>query len=80
MQRVLRATLPRFKKEKIAWQAGARKGNIMHNYPQNQTYVGSTGQKFATNLSMTPCNWQICHQTHVLCGCIKAWLIQGAGE
>ena len=21
-----------------------------------------------TNVSMTLCNWQICHQTHVLCG------------
>ena len=40
----------------------------MHKYPQNQCYVGSSGQTLTTNMSMTPCSWQICHQTHVLCG------------
>ena len=44
------------------------KGNIMHNYPQNQSYVGSSGQTLTTDVSMTLCSWQICHQTHVLCG------------
>ena len=56
-------------KEKIAWGAGARKGNIMHKYTQNQSYVGSTRQTLTTNVCMTLYNWQICHQTHVLCGC-----------
>ena len=55
-------------KERIAWGAGARKGNIMHKYPQTQSCVGSSGQTLTTNVSMTLCNWQICHQTHVLCG------------
>ena len=40
----------------------------MHKYPQNQSYVGSSGQTLTTNVSMTLCSWQICHQTHVLCG------------
>ena len=40
----------------------------MHNYPQNQSNVGSSGQKLTTNVSMTRCNWQVRHQTHVLCG------------
>ena len=47
---------------------GARKGNIMHKYPQNQRYVGSSGQTLTINVSMTLCKWQICHQIHVLCG------------
>ena len=55
-------------KEKIAWRAAARKGNLMHKYPQNQSYVGSNGQTLTTNVSMTPSSWQMCHQTHVLCG------------
>ena len=55
-------------KEKIAWRAGARKGYRMHTYPQNQSYVGSSGQTLTTNVSMTLCDWQICHQAHVLCG------------
>ena len=41
----------------------------MHKYPQNQSYVGSRGQTLTTNVSMTPWNWQICHQTRVLSGC-----------
>ena len=41
----------------------------MHKYLKNQSYVGSIGQTLTTNVSMTLCNWQICHQTHVLCGC-----------
>ena len=40
----------------------------MHKYPQNQSCVGSNGQTRPTNVSMTLCNWQIRHQTHVLCG------------
>ena len=31
--------------------------------------LGSSGQTITTNVSMTQCDWQICHQTHVLCGC-----------
>ena len=45
-----------------------KKGNIMHKYPQNKSYVGSSGQTLTTNVSMTLRNWQIRHQTHVLCG------------
>ena len=41
----------------------------MHKYPQNQSYVGSSGQTLTMNVSMALCNWQICHQTHVLYGC-----------
>ena len=41
----------------------------MHKNPQNQSSVVSSGQTITTNVSMTPCNWQICHQNHVLCGC-----------
>ena len=33
------------------------------------SYVGSIGQTLTTNVSMTLCKWQICHQTYVLCGC-----------
>ena len=40
----------------------------MQNHPQNQSYVGSNGQALTTNVSMTLCNPQIRHQTHVLCG------------
>ena len=43
--------------------ADARKGKIMHKYPQNQSFVGSSGQTITTNASMTPCDWQICRQT-----------------
>ena len=42
----------------------------MHKYPQNQSYVGSSGQTLTTNVYMTLCTWQI-RQTHVLCGCTK---------
>ena len=41
----------------------------MNKYPQNQSSVGSNGQTLTTNVSITLCNWQTCHQTHVLCGC-----------
>ena len=40
----------------------------MHKYPQDPSYVGSSGQTLTTNVYMTLCDWQIC-QTHVLCGC-----------
>ena len=49
--------------------ASARKGHTMHKHPQNQSYVGSSGQTLTTNVSMTLCDSQIRHQTHVLCGC-----------
>ena len=39
----------------------------MHKFPQNQSYVGSSGQTLTTDVSMTLCSWQIYHQTHVLC-------------
>ena len=42
----------------------------MHKYPQNQSYVGSSGQTLTTNVYMTLCTRQI-RQTHVLCGCTK---------
>ena len=35
----------------------------------HQSAVGSSGQTITTNVPMTQCNWQICHQNHVLCGC-----------
>ena len=40
----------------------------MHKYPQNQSYVGSSGQTLTTNVSKTLFSWQIHHQTHILCG------------
>ena len=40
-----------------------RKGDIMHKYPQNQSSVGSSGQTITTDVSMTPCNWQIVTKT-----------------
>ena len=40
----------------------------MHKYPQNQSYVGASGQTLTTNVYMTLCTRQI-RQTHVLCGC-----------
>ena len=42
----------------------------MHKYPQNQSYVGSSGKTLTINVYMTLCTWQI-RQTHVLCGCTK---------
>ena len=41
----------------------------MHKYPQNRRSVGSSGQTLTTNVSMTLCDSQIHHETHVLCGC-----------
>ena len=35
----------------------------MHEYPQNQSYVGSRGQTLTTNVYMILCDWQTCHQT-----------------
>ena len=49
-------------KEKIVWGTGARKGYIMHKHPQNQSYVGSSGQTLTTNVPMTQCSWRICDQ------------------
>ena len=42
---------------------------MMHKDTKNHSYVGSNGQTLTTNVSMTLCDSQICHQTHVLCGC-----------
>ena len=53
---------PRFKKRGLH-------DDMVHKYPKNQSYVGSIGQTLTTNVSMTLCNWQFCHQTHGLCGC-----------
>ena len=33
----------------VSW---CKKWNIMHKYPQNQSYVGSRGQTLTTNVSM----------------------------
>ena len=41
----------------------------MQKYPLSQSYVGSSGKTFTKIVSMTPYNWQICHQNHVVCGC-----------
>ena len=41
---------------------------MVYKHPQNQSSVGSSGQTLTTNVSMTLCNWQIRHQTHVSCG------------
>ena len=41
----------------------------MHKDTKNQSYVGSSGQTRTTNVSMTLCDSQIRHQTHVLCCC-----------
>ena len=43
----------------------------MLKHPHNQSYVGSSGQTLTTNVSVTLCDSQICHQTHVLFGCTK---------
>ena len=40
----------------------------MHKYPRNKSYGGSSGQTLTSKVSMTLRNWQICHQTHVVCG------------
>ena len=41
----------------------------MHKDTKNQSYVGSSEQTLTTNVSMTLCDSQIRHKTHVLCGC-----------
>ena len=41
----------------------------MHKDTKNESYVGSSGQTLTTNVSMTLCDSQIRHETHVLCGC-----------
>ena len=41
----------------------------MHKDTKNQSYVGLSGQTLTTNVSMTLCDSQFCHETHVLCGC-----------
>ena len=41
----------------------------MHKDTKNQSYVGSSGQTLTTNVSMTLCDSQIRHQTHVLFCC-----------
>ena len=41
----------------------------MHKDTKNQSYVGSSGQTLTRNVSMTPCDSQIRHETRVLCGC-----------
>ena len=40
----------------------------MHKQPQTESYLGSSGQTLTTNVSMTLCDSQVRHQTHVLCG------------
>ena len=41
----------------------------MHKDTKNQSYRGSSRQTLTTNVSMTLCDSQIRHQTHVLFGC-----------
>ena len=41
----------------------------MHKDTKNQSYVGLSGQTVTANVSMTRCDSQIRHETHVLCGC-----------
>ena len=48
----------------------------MHRYPQNQSYVGSSGQPLTPNVSMTLCNWQIRHQTHVFVAALHLYRIK----
>ena len=52
----------------VSW---CKKGeyNAQISPQKNQSYVGSSGEKIKTNVSMTLCSWQSCHQTHVLCRC-----------
>ena len=40
----------------------------MHKHPQTNSHVGSSGQTLTLNVSLTLCNWRMCHQTQVLCG------------
>ena len=41
----------------------------MHKTSPKSELSGSSGQTLTTNVSMTLCDSQIRHQTHVLCGC-----------
>jgi hypothetical protein len=50
-----------------------KKGEYNDKYPQNHSYVGSSGQTLTTNVSMTPCSWQICHQTHVFVAALNLY-------
>ena len=40
----------------------------MHKDTINQSFVCLSGQTLTTNVSMTLCDSQIRHKTHVLCG------------
>ena len=44
--------MPRFKKRRLHGELVQERG-IKSNYPQNQSYVGSSGQTLTTNVSMT---------------------------
>ena len=48
----------------------------MHKDTKNQSYVGLSGQTLTTNVSMTLCDSQIRHETHVWMG----WMGKGRGE
>ena len=50
-------------------QARGMQKDIMQKDTKNQSYVGLSGQTRTTNVSMTLCDSQIRHETHVLCGC-----------
>ena len=60
----------------VSW---CKKGEYKAPISPKQSYVGSSGQTLTTNVSMTPCNWQICHQTHTLCGRTTFVLNKGGG-
>ena len=47
----------------VSW---CKEGEYNAQYTLNQSYVGSSGQTLTTNVSMTPCDSQSHHQTHVL--------------
>ena len=55
---------PKFKKRRLHGELVQKRGKC----PQNQSHVGSSGQRLTTNVSPTVCNWQMWRQTHVLCG------------
>ena len=42
---------------------------MMHKDTKDRSYVGSSAQTLTTNVSMTQCDSQIRHETHVFCGC-----------
>ena len=50
----------------VSW---CKKGAYNAQTSPKSELCGSSGQTLTTNVSMTLRDWQIRHQTHVLCGC-----------